>query len=124
MKMLTTTIAAISIALFAITASAHGDNKSKHGGLVKEVNEIQYEIVAKPEQITIHVTDHGEKIKLKDASGKLTMLVGKDKTEVPLTVVGDDMLVAKGKFNVAKGVKVLAMIKNAGKTASVSWTLK
>jgi hypothetical protein len=124
MKMLTTTIAAISFALFAITASAHGDNKPKYGGLVKEVNEIQYEIVAKPEQITIHVTDHGEKIKLKDASGKLTMLIGKDKTEVPLTLVGDDMLVAKGMFNFAKGVKVLAIIKNAGKNTSVNWTLK
>ena len=68
--------------------------------------------------------DHGEKITLKEASGKLTLLVGKVKTEIPLIAGGDNMLVAKGSFNVGKGTKALAVIKSAGKSASVNWTLK
>ena len=124
MKTLLTIITAVTVSLFSITAAAHGDNKPKHGGLVKEVNEIQYELVAKPDQITIYVFDHGEKITLKDASGKLTLLVGKIKTEVPLIAGGDNMLVAKGSFNVSKGTKALAVIKIAGKSASVNWILK
>jgi len=124
MKHVTTILAALSIALFSFAASAHSDSKPKHGGIMKEVNEIQYEIVAKSDQITIYVFDHGKKIALNDASGKLTMLVGKDKTEIPLSFAGDNMLIAKGMFNVTKGVKIVATIKSAGKSASVSWTLK
>ncbi len=124
MKTLFTIICTVTISLFSITATAHGDLKPKHGGIVKTVNDIQYEIVAKPDQITIYVFDHGEKMSLKDASGKLTLLVGKDKTEVPLIAGDDHVLIARGSFNVGKGTKALAVIKIAGKSASINWTLK
>jgi hypothetical protein len=124
MKLLITTFIAATIALFSITATAHGDLKPHHGGLVKEVNEVQYELVAKPDLITIYVFDHGKKIKLKDASGKLTILAGKEKTEIALVADAGNTLQAKGNFKVGKGVRLVAIIKNAGKTTSVSWTLK
>jgi hypothetical protein len=94
MKFLTTAFIAAAVALFSITATAHGELKPQHGGLVKEINEVQYEIVAKTDQITIYVFDHGRKINLKEASGKLTILAGKEKTEAALVADTENMLLA------------------------------
>jgi hypothetical protein len=47
-------------ASFANHTLAHGDNKPKHGGIVQEVSEVQYELVAKPTMIAIYIEDHGK----------------------------------------------------------------
>ena len=126
------TIAVIASA-FALSAFAqskdahkHGDeHKPKFGGLVKEVKEIQYELVAKPDVIIVYVEDHGKKVDTKGASGKVTLRHGSDRSEGTLAPAGDNKLEAKGKFNVAPGTTAIVAVKRAGQAEeTVRFTLK
>ena len=112
---------ASTIALPAIAAEDHAP---KHGGVVAETKAGDLELVAKPELIVIHVSDHGKPMKLSSASGKVTVFNGNDKTEAPLALVGEK-LEAKGNFKVAPGTKVLAEVTLNGKPpAAARFTLK
>ncbi|MCA3028636.1 MAG: hypothetical protein ING66_08555 [Rhodocyclaceae bacterium] len=94
---------------------AGGDHKPQYGGVVLEVNEVQYELVAKPNTIAIYVDDHGKKVDATGATAKVTMLNGKEKTEATLTPAGGNKLEAKGAFVVKAGTKVVAVVTMAGK---------
>jgi hypothetical protein len=108
----------------ALPVSAAEDHAPKHGGVVLETKAGDLELVAKPELMVIHVSDHGKPMKLTSASGKVTVFSGSDKTEAPLALVGDK-LEAKGSFKVAAGTKVLAEVALNGKPAvSARFTLK
>ncbi|MBN8489907.1 MAG: hypothetical protein J0M00_00540 [Burkholderiales bacterium] len=108
----------------ALPVFAAEDHAPKHGGIVVETKAGDLELVAKPEVIVIHVSDHGKPMKLSSASGKVTVFNGNDKTEAPLTLVGDK-LEAKGSFKVGVGTKVLAEVSLNGKPpASARFTLK
>lgn len=98
-------------------AFASGEFKTKYGGVVQEVSEIQYEVVAKPDGIAIYVEDHGKKIDTKGASAKVSLLTGTDKSEAVLAPAGANKLEAKGPFNVKSGTRVVAVVTLAGKGA-------
>ena len=107
-----------------LPAFAAEDHAPKHGGVVVETKAGDLELVAKPELIVIHVSDHGKPMKLSSASGKVTVFNGNDKTEAPLALVGDK-LEAKGSFKLGAGTKVLAEVSLNGKpAASARFTLK
>ena len=74
------------------------------------------ELVAKADLIVIHVSDHGEPMKLTSATGKVTVFNGNDKTEAPLALAGDK-IEARGSFRVGAGTKVLADVALNGKPA-------
>lgn len=117
-------LAASALALPATALYAAEDHASKFGGVVVETKAGDLELVAKPELIVIHVSDHGKPMKLTSATGKVTVFNGKDKTEAPLALVGDK-LEAKGSFKVAAGAKALAEVSLNGKPAvSARFTLK
>ena len=108
----------------ALPVIAAEDHTPKHGGIVVETKAGDMELVAKPELIVIHVSDHGKPMKLTSASGKVTVFNGNDKTEAPLALVGDK-LEAKGSFKIAAGTKVLADVALNGKPAvAARFTLK
>ena len=108
----------------ALSAFAAEDHAPKHGGVVVETKAGDLELVAKPELIVIHVSDHGKPMKLTSASGKVTVFNGNDKTEAPLALAGDK-LEAKGNFKVGAGTKVLADVALNGKPAvAARFTLK
>jgi hypothetical protein len=96
----------------------------KFGGVVVETKAGDMELVAKPDSIVIHVSDHGKAMKLTSATGKVTVFNGNDKTEAPLALAGDK-LEAKGSFKVGAGTKVLAEVALNGKPAvAARFTLK
>ena len=106
-------------------AHKHAEQKPKFGGMVKEVKDIQYELVAKPDIITVYVEDHGKKIDVKGATGKVTLRHGADRSEGTLVPAGDNKLEAKGKFNVAPGTTAILAVKRAGQAEeTVRLTLK
>ena len=108
----------------ALPAFAAEDHTPKHGGVVVETKAGDLELVAKPELIVIHVSDHGKPLKLSSASGKVTVFNGNDKTEAPLALIGDK-LEAKGSFKLGAGTKVLADLTVNGKPAvAARFTLK
>lgn len=98
-------------------AFADGDHKPKYGGVVAVVKDVQYELVAKPDSVTVFIEDHGKKVGTKGAIGKLTLLTGSEKTDVTLAPVGENALAAKGVFKLSPGTKAVATITLEGKPA-------
>ena len=114
----------VAASTLALPSFAADDHAPKHGGVVMETKAGDLELVAKPDAIVIHVSDHGKPMKLTSGTGKVTVFNGNDKTEAPLALVGDK-LEAKGSFKVAAGTKVLAEVSLNGKpAASARFTLK
>lgn len=114
-------LAALALALcgpaFAAGNHAH-EHQPLHGGIVTEVADIDYELVAQPDTLTLHLRDHGKPLALDGASAKLTLLNGSEKTEATLSPAGDGKLQAKGSFKVAPGTKVVALVTVPGKKAT------
>jgi hypothetical protein len=104
----------VTFSIASATAGSGHDLKPKFGGVVVETKTGDVEIVAKPDSIRIHVTDHGKAMKLDGAKAKVTLLNGTEKSEAELIAVGDK-LEAKGAFKVAKGTKGIAVVTLAGK---------
>jgi hypothetical protein len=121
--------ASITLAL-ASSAFAAGDkhdhaheHKPLHGGVVVEVKDIDYELVAKPTVIQLHLRDHGKPADVSKATAKITLLTGTEKQEVELKPAGDK-LEATGTFKVGPGTKAVAVVTVAGKPATARFTLK
>ncbi len=109
MKFFQIVLAATTI--IAATIVFAGDNhKPKYGGVVKEIGEIQYELVARTDVIAIYVEDHGKKVDTAGASSKVILLTNKEKSEVQLLPAGGNKLEAKGTFNVKPGTKAVAVV--------------
>ena len=120
-------LALVTMAI-ALTATgnvfAHGA-KANHGGIVQSANDLNFELVAKDGKATIYVEDHDEAFSTTGATGKLTILNGAEKTEVPLEAAGNNLLVAKGDVKLSKGAKVVAAINFADKrSVNVRFAIK
>jgi hypothetical protein len=116
---------ALAVAGSAFAAGNHAhEHKPMHGGVVVEAKHIDYELVAKPTTIQLHLRDHGKPADVSKASAKLTLLSGAQKQEVELVPVGSK-LEATGTFKVGPGTKVVAVVTIAGKPAgTVRFALK
>ncbi len=139
-KIASATVAVVAMSLTNVAWAAddhkghnHGDKKEAehphdakpaYGGVVSVVKDVNYELVAKPDTITLYVANHGKQVDTKNASATLTLLSASDKAEVKLTPAGENMLQAKGNFKVDKGTKVVASVTTGGKPQSVRFTLK
>ena len=122
MKHLLTTL--LLAAATTSPAFAAEDHKPKHGGVVVETKAGDMELVAKPDLIVIHVSDHGKAMKMASATGKVTVFNGNEKTEAQLALAGDK-LEAKGSFKVGAGTKVLADVAlNGEPSVAARFTLK
>ena len=125
-KTLLTTIA-LTLATSAFAAGEKHDHahehKPLHGGVVVEVKDIDYELVAKPTVIQLHLRDHGKPADVSKATAKVTMLSGTEKQEVELKPAGDK-LEATGNFKVGAGTKAVAVVSVAGKAATVRFSIK
>ncbi len=118
-------LASITLALAgsAFAAGDKHDHKPLHGGVVVEVKDMDYELVAKPTVIQLHLRDHGKAADLSKATAKLTLLTGAEKQEVELKPAGDK-LEATGSFKVGPGTKAVAIVTVAGKPSTARFTLK
>lgn len=117
---------ALTLAGSAFAAGEHSHApKPEHGGVVAEAGEIGYELVARPDTLTLHLLDHGKPVKTEGVSAKLTLLNGTEKSEAVLVPAGEGKLEAKGTFKVAAGTKVVALVTLPGKKpANVRFALK
>ena len=118
-------LASIALALASSTFAAGGkhDHKPLHGGVVVEVKDMDFELVAKPSAIQLYLRGHGKSPDLSKATAKVTLLTGTEKQEVELKPVGDK-LEATGSFKVGPGTKAVAVVMVAGKPATARFTLK
>lgn len=127
MKLISTTFALMLMAsgvVFAADKHDHGhEDKPLHGGLVTEIKDMDYELVAKTDVLQLYVRDHGKPVDVSRATAKITLLSGSDKQEIDLKPSGDK-LEAKGSFKVAPGTKVVAQVNLASKAATARFVLK
>ena len=127
MKLISTTFALMLMAsgvVFAADKHDHGhEDKPLHGGLVTEIKDVDYELVAKPDVLQLYVRDHGKPVDVSRATAKITLLSGSDKQEVELKPSAD-RLEAKGSFKVIPGTKVVAQVNLASKAATARFVLK
>ena len=99
-------------------------HKGHHGGVVSQVGHQEFELVAKPDALTVHVSMDEKPVSTKGGSASITLLVA-DKTVVKLEPAGENRFEAKGAFKVASGTKVLATIVLPGKKSEqVRFTIK
>ncbi|MBN8489924.1 MAG: hypothetical protein J0M00_00625 [Burkholderiales bacterium] len=99
------------------------EHKPLHGGVVVEVKDLDYELVAKPTVIQLYLRDHGKAADVSKASAKVTLLTGTEKQEVELKPVGGK-LEATGSFKVSPGTKAVAVVTVGGKPATARFTVK
>ena len=96
-------------------ANAH-THAPQHGGVVVEMKAIDYELVATPGRLQLHLRAHGTATDLAKASARLTLLKGSTKQDVTLQPAGNT-LEATGSFLVGPGTKVVALVTIDGKPA-------
>ena len=121
-------LAAVILSMSGLAFSAGGhdhghEHKPLHGGVVSEVKDMDYELVAKPDLIQLHLRDHGKPVDVSKSNAKLTILVGTAKQEVELKPAGQQ-LEATGSFKLANS-KIVALVSVPGKApATVRFVLK
>lgn len=94
-----------------------------HGGVVVEVKDLDFELVARPTTIQLHVRDHGQPADVSKASAKLTLLTGSVRQAVELRPAGG-RLEATGTFQVGPGTKAVAVVTIDGRPATARFTLQ
>ena len=119
---LVSVISALTLS-FASVVFAADDHKPLHGGIVVEVKDIDYELVAQPDRLQLYISNHGKRIDISKASAKITLLVGTVTQNVELKVAGEKFE-ATGKFNVSAGAKVVAQVNVGGKSSTARFVLK
>ena len=115
MKFVQYLLASALFILPVLTAAAAGgkhDLTPRHGGMVVEAGHLDVELVAKAAQIKVYLRDHDKPVKLDGASGKLTLLDGGGKTEVPLQAAGDAL---EATATLKAGAKAVVLIMLPGK---------
>ncbi|MFG6432857.1 hypothetical protein [Roseateles sp. LYH14W] len=120
-------LAAVLIALAgpAYSADEHGhDHKPLHGGILAESGPTEYELVAKPDAITLHAREKGKPVSVQGARAKLTILSGTEQSVVELKPAAD-RLQASGSFKVVPGTKIVATVELQGrKPANLRFAIK
>lgn len=118
-------LCAMNLAATAAHAGAGHDHGPKHGGIVREVGAVSYELVAKPDTLTLFVSDHGKPVTTAGAKAQVTLYAGNDKTVVALEPAGENRMTAKGSFKVGVGVRAALAIALPGKNeAKATFSLK
>ncbi|MGV3741167.1 MAG: hypothetical protein ACO1NO_02520 [Burkholderiaceae bacterium] len=108
----------VSVSSFAGGKHSHGDeHHPKYGGVVTELDAVQYELVARPDSIAIFIEDHGRKVDVKNATAKVTLLNGSEKTVLELKPGGENKLEVQGAFKVDGKSKAVAVVALSGKPA-------
>lgn len=108
----------------AIAGPGH-DHGPKHGGVVREVKGVSYELVAKPDALLVHVSDHGKPLSTEGAKARATVYAGNDKSEVALEPAANGTLAGRGSFKTGVGTRVAVAVELKGKPEqTVTFNLK
>ncbi|GAA4420658.1 hypothetical protein [Acidovorax lacteus] len=107
---------AVPAAALAAPPHAHAhDHRPLHGGVVVEVRDVDYELVASKDELRMFLRDHGKPMDVGQVSARLTLLTGTERQDVSLLPAGTH-LEARGSFRIGKGTKVVAAVSRHGKT--------
>lgn len=105
-------LATIMLCLLSLSAGqlfAHGSTEPQHGGVVKLVGDMSFELVNGSDKIDLYLLDDGEFIASKGMKAKIKITVNGNKSEVKLQPSGDNKFSASGK-SIPTGAKVLVLV--------------
>ena len=105
-----------------VQAGAGHELKPMHGGVIVEVKDVDIELVAKADSLSLYLTDHGKPIPIDGGTAKLTVLIGSDKKDYELLPNGGRFEL-KGSFAIPKGAKAIAVIKIKSKVITARFNL-
>jgi len=109
-------LCAINLVATAAHAGAGHDHGPRHGGVVREVGTLSYELVARPDTLTLFVSDHGKPVPTAGGKAQVTLYGGNNKTVVALEPAGENRMVAKGAFKVGVGVRAALTVQVPGRS--------
>lgn len=125
LSLVSTAALASALGLSPAFAGAGHDHGPKYGGVVREVKGLSYELVARPDSLTLHVSDHGKPVPTQGAQAEAVIYAGNGKTTAKLEPAGENRMVAKGDFKVGIGVRVALTASLPGKApAKTTFKLK
>ncbi len=123
MKTLISALIAASLFVAPAMVTAHGTVTAKHGGVVVEAHDLNFELVSTTDGAHLYIVDHGQPMKPTNMSGKLTVLNGAEQSEAPLKAEADRLEAAGIKL--VKGAKVVAILSApTKKTMTVRFVIK
>ena len=115
------------LAPVAALAQQRHDHKPRHGGVVMEEAGLVYELKVAPKEITVWVTDEGNKpVTTSGSTAKVTLIPDASlRAEVPLKPAGDNRFQATGEFAIKAGSSALLEVEVGGKpVAKLQYVLK
>lgn len=110
----------------APSAQAHTDEyldtvAAPHGGQLRMTGPYHYELVAKNNELTIYLTDHGgANVASAGANGYAIILTSKGKTRIQLAPAGDNVIRGSGTFEAVPDMKVAVSITLPGQGAALA----
>jgi hypothetical protein len=108
---------ALLIAPVSITPARGDALPGHHGGEVRDAGPYHFELVAKPDALTLYLLDGGGKpADARGAKGTATVLTGKAKTTVELAPAGSNVLKGAGSFELTPATKVVVTVTFSGQT--------
>lgn len=122
MKRILTSSLSVLCLLSSVLCHAHSDEyldsqPTPHGGQMHMAGAYHFELLAKPNELTVYLTDHaGTKVPASGATGAATVLSGKTKASIKLQPSGDNVMKGAGQFELAPDMKVVVSITVAGKS--------
>lgn len=117
------TVLALGAASAAFAHANHGE--PMHGGVVAEAGMFQGELVAKGNQFTVHITDHGAPVSTAGAQAKATVLAGTERVEFALAPAGENRLAGTSASPLPSGARAVVAVKLAdGRAGSLRFALK
>lgn len=99
-------------------AGAGHDHGPKHGGIVRDAGTLTFELVAKSDVLTLHVTDHGKPVATAGGKAQVTLHSSAGKIDSVLEPVGENRMAAKGSFKVGVGVRAVLTVELPGSPAA------
>jgi hypothetical protein len=109
----------------AAFAGAGHDHGPKHGGIVREVGDVTYELVVRAETLTLYLFERGKPLAAAGAKAESTLYAGNEKTKAMLIPIGDNRLAAQGAFKTGVGVRAEIVVSLPGRPeAKINFRLK
>ena len=105
-----------------VQAGAGHELKPMHGGVIVEAKDIDVELVAKPDSLSLYLTDHGKPLPIDGGTAKLTVLIGSEKKDYELLPNGEKFEL-KGNFFIPKGARAIAVVKIKVKVITARFNL-
>ena len=120
-SVIATVIVLVSFSVFAAGGHDHDkDHVPRHGGMVAEVNEVDYELVATRTLLQLSLRDHGKSVAVTGGAARVTLLSGKERIETALLPAVEKFEV-QGHFKIIPGMKFVAVVALPGRGEATVW---